>query len=212
MARLHLRSSFSVPAAGNHRAEDPAGLAEELDDVVVAALQRRHLRRIAAAAGGAGVLRVVHADERRRIDLVRRHRNADAVRELDHPFLLQVRQAHVALDQIVLAAPWRAAVPSRSARGSKSRCPSCNRPLPFHQIAGAVDARAGTHAGVVRLAILDRLVRRVAGAAHRRDRRTPATRGPAPRRSPSAGASGTRSGPASRYRFDASTTCRARSG
>ena len=48
------------------------------------------------------MLGVVDADKRGREDLVRRHRHADAVRELDHPLLLQVRQPDVALDQVVL--------------------------------------------------------------------------------------------------------------
>ena len=48
------------------------------------------------------MLGVVDTDERGRIDLVRGDRHADAVRELDHPLLLQIRKPHVALDQIVL--------------------------------------------------------------------------------------------------------------
>jgi hypothetical protein len=41
--------------------------------------------------------------------------------------------------------------------------------LPFHQVAGAEDARAGTHTCLVRLALFDRLVGRIAGTSDRRD-------------------------------------------
>ena len=48
------------------------------------------------------MLGVVHADQRGGEDLVSGHRHADAVRELHHPLLLQIRQPDVALDQVVL--------------------------------------------------------------------------------------------------------------
>src|SRR5437763_8859392 len=60
-------------------------LFRSLNDVFVRPLQRRDLRRVTAAAGRACVLRIVDADERRRVDLVRRDRDADAVGELGHP-------------------------------------------------------------------------------------------------------------------------------
>ena len=112
------------------------------------------------------MLGVVDADHRRREDFVRRHRHADAVRELHHALLLQIGQAHVALDQIVLE-HFRALQLHLELADVRDRdAHLVVDAVPLHQVAGAVDARAGTHAGFVRFAILDRFVRRVARAAH----------------------------------------------
>ena len=131
------------------------------------------------------------------IDLVRRDRNADAVRELDHALLLQVGQPHVALDQVVLQhlRALQLHLELRDARDGDAHL--VVHALPFHQVAGAVDARARPDAGFVRFAILDRFVRRVARAAHGRDAEREPRAALRLRRSPSADANGTRSAPAS---------------
>ena len=111
---------------------------------------------------------VVDADERGGIDLVRRDGDAEVVRKLDHPLLLQVGQPHVALDQIVLQ-DLRALQLHLELRDARDRdAHLVVDALPFHQIAGAEHARAWTHARLVRFALLHRFVRRVPGTPHRR--------------------------------------------
>ena len=51
------------------------------------------------------MLGVVDAHQGGRVDLVGRHRDTDAMGELHHPLLLQVRQPDVALDEVVLQDP-----------------------------------------------------------------------------------------------------------
>jgi len=115
------------------------------------------------------VLGVVDTDERRRVDLVGRDRHADAVRELHHPLLLEIRKPHVALDQIVLE-HFRALQFHLELRNARDRDPHLVvHALPLHQVAGAVHPRARTYACLIRLALLDGFVGRVARTADRRD-------------------------------------------
>ena len=115
------------------------------------------------------MLGVVDADVRRGIDFVRRDGNPDAVRELHHALLLQIREPHVALEQVVLQ-HLRALQLHLEMGDAGDRDPHLViNALPLHQIAGAVDARPGAHARFVRLALLHRLVRGVARTAHGRD-------------------------------------------
>ena len=95
--------------------------------------------------------------------------DSDAVRELHHPLLLQVRQPDVALDQIVLER-LRALQLHLELRHARNRdAHLVVNALPLHQIAGAEHPRSRAHAGFVRLALFDRFVRRVARTAHRGD-------------------------------------------
>ena len=169
LERRILLEQLARAAAGNHRAEDALALAEQLHHVFIGGLQRRLLRRVAAAARRRRVLGVVDADHRRREDLVRRHRHADAVRELHHALLLQIGQAHVALDQIVLQHLRALQLHLELADVRDGDAHLVVDAVPLHQVAGAKHARARAHAGFVGFAILDRFVRRVAGTAHRRD-------------------------------------------
>jgi len=109
------------------------------------------------------VLGVVHADERRWIHFVGRHRHADAVREFNHPLLLEIGEADVALDQVVLQ--HLGALQLHLELGdARDRDPHLVvDALPLHQIAGAEHTRAGPDAGLVGFHILDMLVGRVAG-------------------------------------------------
>ena len=95
-----------------------------------------------------------------------RDRHADAVRELHHPLLLQIGQAHVALDQIVLQHFRALQLHLELADARDGDAHLVVDAVPLHQVAGAVDARTRPHAGLVGFAIFDRFVRRVAGAAH----------------------------------------------
>ncbi len=95
--------------------------------------------------------------------------NADAVREFDHALLLQVGQAHVALDQIVLE-NFRALQFHLELRGTgNGDAHLVINAAPLHQIAGGENARADAHAGVVGFAVFDAFIRRVAGTAHGSD-------------------------------------------
>ncbi len=63
---------------------------EKLDDVLVASERPRDLRRVAAPARAAVMLRAVAAIGDRGIELVRRHRDAELVGARDHSFLDRV--------------------------------------------------------------------------------------------------------------------------
>jgi hypothetical protein len=88
------------------------------------------------------------------------------MRELTMRFRV-IRQPHVAL--IVCCSTWRAEPISNCATLAIADPHLVVHALPFHQVAGAVDPRARTHARLVRFAILDRLVRRAAGTPDGRD-------------------------------------------
>src|SRR5579864_3690426 len=165
---LHLEE-LCGPGRGDHRAEDSAGLAEQLDDILVAALQRRYLRRIAATTGARGMLGAIHSDKRCRIDLVRGHWDSDAVSEFHHPLLLQVRQTDIALYHIELQILHSLQFHLEVSWAGNRDTHLVIGPHPFKQPARSINPRAGAHAGCIRLPILGGFVGSVAGTAYSGD-------------------------------------------
>ena len=92
--------------------------------------------------------------------------NADAVRKLHHPSLLEIRQADVALDQVVLQDLGALQFHLELRDAGNGDAHLVVDPLPLHQIAGAVHAWASADSSLIRFAVLDGFVRRIAGTSH----------------------------------------------
>src|SRR4029079_18916225 len=138
--------------------ECPAALSDKLNEIAVCLIKGTLLHRVAAATRGGGVLGIIDSRKRRRIDLVRRDSNTDPVRKFNDALLQGVRQAHIALQHVVLEQLCALQLHLEVSR-ARNRDPHSVVDAPvFKYIAGRKYTGTCSQIGFSRFALLNRLV------------------------------------------------------
>ena len=115
------------------------------------------------------MLDTVRAERHGGIQLVRCHRNAVLVSEVDHPLLQQVRQPHVGLQEVVSQDAGALELPIELRSGRETEAAGIENPRAVERVAGCEHPWSDTRPGGERLAVLDRIVGTPRRYPHRGD-------------------------------------------